>query len=620
MKTKEVLASFPYSALETLQVSKEDNIVTFTLTKEANFNVRTIDLTTLRCVDVANLIASYSRAHRNWKYVNSAVVTQSHHHASKDEKLRLRKLVLVARAKLAASGLLQQPSEGGRGLLANTLRRRKSTSTVGKTEQEIEFDKLYPPRYWCYSKNKLSQSITNVSDEAADVVMHTFNSLLVHAGLQSSGGYAQEGDHEHVLLIQAVLQKCLEMEDVCNEFYLQLIKQTTDQPDANSKINVLNWQFFAIALCVVVPRHKELLQYIQVHLRKCGLNPETEEGKYALFCQKCLTRTAKTKNRKYPPSRQEILCVARMRPIHARFHFMDGEFRALMFDSADTTQDVVRLIKERLGLGDAARGFSLFEVFGSLERHMLPYEKVADAIYKWEKYALSTNARHELKLTFKKRLFIGPFAIPKNPVEFDLLLHQALHDVKHDRFPMTAKEAAFLLSLRAQVELRGSDGSQAPSKLYADVMAKYLPKHLMDVVQPGDIAEHHKKLAKKSDVECNRAFLQFVQAWPLYGCAIFEVMQGYTQTLPKTLWLAVDEKGFHLLKRRSKEPLVSYSYKSIGSYSPSLRNLMIVTGSLTRGTKFMFNTTQASQIAHLMRDYTSVILNRRKQEDGADAS
>jgi hypothetical protein len=62
--------------------------------------------------------------------------------------------------------------------------------------------------------------------------------------------------------------------------------------------------------------------------------------------------------------------------------------------------------------------------------------------------------------------------------------------------------------------------------------------------------------------------------------------------LPKNLWLGVNEEGIHIMQRRSKEPLISYSYRNIVNYSPSLRNLMIVTESLTRGTKFVFNTSQ----------------------------
>ena len=58
-------------------------------------------------------------------------------------------------------------------------------------------------------------------------------------------------------------------------------------------------------------------------------------------------------------------------------------------------------MKERVGLKKSATGFSLYEVFGPLERNMLPGEKVADAMFKWEKYARSTQTEKVLKLTFK---------------------------------------------------------------------------------------------------------------------------------------------------------------------------------------------------------------------------
>ena len=61
-------------------------------------------------------------------------------------------------------------------------------------------------------------------------------------------------------------------------------------------------------------------------------------------------------------------------------------------------------MKERIGLQKDSSGFSLFEVFGQLERNMLPQEKVADAMFKWEKYARSTHPPKSLKLTFKVSL------------------------------------------------------------------------------------------------------------------------------------------------------------------------------------------------------------------------
>ncbi len=78
-------------------------------------------------------------------------------------------------------------------------------------------------------------------------------------------------------LVQHVIGRCLEKEDLCNEFYLQvraaqhlrpcspqLIKQTTDQPDPNGRINVSNWRMMALTLGVVVPRNK--VPFIIPHL------------------------------------------------------------------------------------------------------------------------------------------------------------------------------------------------------------------------------------------------------------------------------------------------------------------------------------------------------------------
>ena len=52
-----------------------------------------------------------------------------------------------------------------------------------------------------------------------------------------------------------------------------------------------------------------LLNYLQAHLRKCSMDSETEEGKFAQFCQLTMSRTIENKNRKYPPSRQEVSAI-----------------------------------------------------------------------------------------------------------------------------------------------------------------------------------------------------------------------------------------------------------------------------------------------------------------------
>ena len=98
------------------------------------------------------------------------------------------------------------------------------------------------------------------------------------------------------------------------------------------------------------------------------------------------------------------------------------------------------------------------------------------------------------------------------------------------------------------------------------IIERYIPKHMRQRVRPEDIARKHRDHSELSEQDCNEAYMLFIRQWSLYGSTIFDVLQGYTTTLPKNLWLAVNQYGVHIMKRRDKEPLVSYEYKDIVNY------------------------------------------------------
>ena len=160
---------------------------------------------------------------------------------------------------------------------------------------------------------------------------------------------------------------------------------------------------------------------------------------------------------------------------------MDGQFHAIEFDPSATADEVLKLVKSKIGLRENAQGnnlqfkmevvftaiyksyfclhimlkrlilpnpisgYAVYEVLGTQERSLLADEKVADVMSKWEKYrsaggTLSKQSRHHMFL-FKKHLFLDEYIDLNDPVEKELLYYQVLCDLRSDRFPVTDMEA-----------------------------------------------------------------------------------------------------------------------------------------------------------------------------------
>ncbi|XP_055613546.1 myosin-I heavy chain [Uranotaenia lowii] len=627
---KFVLYEFRYSEIESIMLDPSDSFITISLNRHTNTATNTDQqrcfvFETSQKNEIGSLIVSYFPALSNWITENEVPVKKSKGITNED-RVRLHHNVVVCRRHLVDAELLRKPQDPSGGFLRNTLRRlskhrlEKLRAEHGSSVHDHgETYKGFPHGYWAFSRQALPQSLSKIPDQEEQAMIQVFNSILTYAGLGQNGETVQRAEDEHITLIQSIMDRCMRKESLLNELYLQLIKQTTDHPDPNSRVNLRHWALLSLACSVILPPQKVVRKYLIGHLKRCASDFITEEGKYARFAEKCFFKTQGTRRRQWPPSREEIVCTINRRPIYARFHFMDGQYHSVEFHPSSTSREVMESVKKKIGLAENAQGYAIYEVLGASERSLLPDEKLADVMSKWEKYrtaaaqAVQQNQssslppacrrQHHLFL-FKKHLFCDQYMNLDDPIEKELLYHQVLHGLRTERFPISEMEAIMLTALQGQLEL--SDCTDAVQD-YRAIATHCLPPRFVPNIPHEAVAMHHQSLRGMTSAEAKKSFLNLIQSWPLHKATIFDVMQSFTSNWPRILWLAVDQKGLHLLEHRSRNTLCTYEYQTILSYSPNMNCLMIITGSDKKQSKVILTTSQAFQISHLIREYTEVL-------------
>ncbi|XP_037081174.1 LOW QUALITY PROTEIN: unconventional myosin-X-like, partial [Pollicipes pollicipes] len=627
---KYVIVEFPYGDVESILLDPSDDFITVNLHR--NHDAQRVFVFEARWKDeMGALIASYSPEHATWiREVDN--ISRRIQHITNDDRIRLHYNVVQCRRNLVDADMMRKPVDlATSNFFKNTLRRfnkaklekLRQTAPSGGSGDGTDAYKGFDRVFWGFSRQPISQGLSRIAEpEVEETAVQIFQAVLMFSGLVHSDQLSDNSsDENNVRLVQGIVDRAMKNETLLNELALQLIKQTTDHPDPNSRVNRRHWSLMALLCSTVVPSNLATKKYLAAHLTKCASDYVTEEGKYARFAEKCLYKTVNSRRRQWAPSRQEVLCTVNCRPIHARFHFMDGQFHSVEFEAAATAGEVLQLVKEKIGLKADSKGYAIYEVLGQSERNLLPDETLADVMSKWERYQTATagtdKARKQHIFLFKKHLLCDETLDLDDRVEKELLYHQMLHNVRNDKFPLTTMEAVMLTALRAQIEL--GDYNLAAID-YQQVMAYTLPPRVASVASVHTVTVHHQSLEGMSSDQAKQAFLNLIQSWPFYRASIFEVVQSFTSNWPKMLWLAVDEHGVHLLDFRSRNVLCTYEYDYIVNYSPAINSLMIITGSTRKQSKIILNTGQAFMIANLVKDYTQLIKERLQPECREQAS
>ncbi|XP_075147106.1 unconventional myosin 81F [Haematobia irritans] len=646
---KHILYQFKYSDIESILLDPSDCLITITLYRYVVLNKRPAKevkepFETQRCFvfetpqknEIGTLIVSYHPPLSYWIMKNSNDLpkkVKKVKNMRNEDRGRFYQNIVLCRRQLIDLEIIRKPIDNGGGFLRNTLRRLSKQrieklrldQSLYNIQDDSETYKGVPHSCWAFSKENISQCLTKMSDQDESVMMQIFQAISTYAGLGISGDAAQRAEDEHITIIQSIMSRCMRKETLVNELYLQLIKQTTDHPDPNSRINLKYWSLLSLACSFILPSVKAIRKYLISHLKRCASDYITEEGKYARFAEKCFFKTQGARRRQWPPSREEILCTINRRPCYAKFYFMDGQFYSVEFQPCSTALEVLEIIKNKIGLHENSTGYAIYEVVGGTERSLLFEEKITDILSKWEKYrnaAHQSNAvdpnvsasklRHLHYFLFKKHLFLDNYLNLDDPVEKELLYHQVLHSLRSERFPITEMEAIMLTALQGQLEL--GDYSDEITD-YEVVGSHCLPPRFVPNLPHEAVAIHHQSLRGMSSSEAKKLFLNLVKSWPLHRATIFDVKQSFTSNWPRILWLAVDQNGIHLLEHRSRNILCTHDYQSIISYSPNLNSLMVFTGTERKQSKVVLSTSQAFQIATLIKEYSEIVKSRKNMQN-----
>ena len=250
---KYVMYEYRFSDIESLLIDPSDDFLTLTLLPSLADAHKCLVFETNEKEEIASLIVSYCPNLSYW-LTDLDRPTKKMKPITGEDKLRRFHNVVNCRRLLIDSGILRKPVDDMSSFLRSTLRRLnkpKSDKLRAITANSgAENYKGFNHSEWAFTRHPLAQSLIKLPEVDDRSALDNFRLVLTYTGLLQPGNGRQSNEEELIPLAQTLLERSMKKECLFNELFLQLIKQTTDHPEVNSRVNLRHWALLTL-LCSI---------------------------------------------------------------------------------------------------------------------------------------------------------------------------------------------------------------------------------------------------------------------------------------------------------------------------------------------------------------------------------
>ncbi|XP_014481805.1 PREDICTED: unconventional myosin-XV isoform X1 [Dinoponera quadriceps] len=463
-----------------------------------------------------------------------------------------------------------------------------------------------------YSTVPIEQSLLRLDADLSALAAECFLCLMRYMGDQPLPPETSE-----VKCVYTILMHCHKYEQLRDEVYCQLMKQTTNNKSPNPESCQRGWRIFSI-VAAYFTCSEGLRPYLTKYLETAAYDKRRAYHGTATVCLQNLRKTVKYGGRKNVPSVEEIMAISAGRNAKRQIYRLPGGTERVINTKCTTVvQDVIEEMCNVISVrnphemdefslycivdGDAftmplARDEYVLDVTTELHKnHQVFYLIFCRSVWY---YPLRLDAALYIEVVFNQiapdylegLLLVLPGEHLPQEVIYDMaqiaaLLHRAA-DMAHE--PAT-KEIKYLLPKPA-LSLR-----------------EPRPQQWSNMVQQAWSNVQHSPAAA-----CKAQVLEILSKWPLFGSSFFAVKrvpEGKEKGADHIL--ALNRHGVHFIDLITHETLYHYPYSEVISTrkvksEEGTLYLDMKCGNLMQQRITRLQTEQAHEISRLIRQYITM--------------